>query len=133
MLKLRLTWTLCRKIVKYHQKVFTNKQYIFDTTAYLGVTNPLGESIPFTIEMLKEAKRTYLEAKNHHQSYRDKYALENMKRSDLKRLRASKKEKQRWKRLCKVFRKKKMKSISTIEYHQDRCLLRASEKFEVEC
>ena len=42
------------------------------------------------------------------------------------------KQKMKWVRLRKVFSKRKLKSIKAVEYVRDSCIIRTSEKLEME-
>jgi len=84
------------------------------------------------VNKLKQAKQTYLEAKKNHQSLRDEYAQNEKERKRIKMQRYQEKQKMKWVRLRKSFGKKKLKSIKAMKYVRDGCMIRTSNKLEIE-
>ena len=80
---------------------------------------------------MKKAKEDCLSLKKNHQAMRDDHAI-NQESTVLRNKRHREKEKVQWKKLKQVFRKKVIKSISTVKYYYNGNVIRTSGQIEIE-
>ena len=130
--KLGLTWQFWRKALHYKQGRFKGRNFLISTAKRLQISS--FNLSPATILFnLRSAKRDYVSLKRSHQTARDKYVSEDSERTiELKRLRSKEKLKLKWKMYKKYFGKRRMNSISQVEYFSGSSLVRVSNQFAIE-
>ena len=69
--------------------------------------------------------------KRSYQTLRDQYVEGNQMDKQLQQMRRCEREKIKWKRLQKVFRKTRMKSISAIKYKVNGTIIRSSSQLQI--
>ena len=94
--------------------------------AYLGINSHLRSCIDTCLHNLKDAKATYLKAKEDYQRMRDRFTNNDSKYPKLSMLRKKKKMKMHWKSLRRYFGRPKMNLISVVKYKVNGILVRAS-------
>ena len=113
----------------FKQKRFSDIFYIERIATYLGITSYLNLRFKICLHNLKNAKATYLKAKEDYQKLRDRFANNNSENPKLVLLRKRERMKMHWKSLKKYFSKLKMNSISVVEYKVNGTLVRTSSQF----
>ena len=83
------------------------------------------------IDELKSAKRNFLRMKADHQGMRDVHVLSS-DRKQLKEERKREHKKMKWRKLRAVFGKKRMKSVSSVEYEVNSIIIQLSTQVEME-
>ena len=130
--KLGLTWQFWRKALHYRQGRFKGRNFLISTAKRLQIPS-FNLSPAEILHHLRSAKRDYLTLKRSHQTTRDKYASEDSERAiELKRLRTKEKLKLKWKMCKKYFGKRRMNSISQVEYFSGSSLVRVLQQFAIE-
>ena len=119
-------------MIHYKQGRFKNRRFLCQTAKALSIPS---FSLPLEVLLgnLKDAKRECLTLKKSHQLARDTYASESEDRAkELKKIRSKEKMKLKWKMYKKYFGKRRMNSISQVEYFSGATLVRVSSQFAVE-
>ena len=94
--------------------------------AYLGIISYLNLRFEICLYDLKDAKATYLKAKEDYQKLRDRFANNDSENPKLVLLRKRERMKMHQKSPKKHFGKPKMNSISVVKYKANGTLVRAS-------